>query len=284
MFGEKELQILFHLSKGRNTVDSLSESMGLSMPETYRKIRLLRSKDVIVGKDPITVSCCPFAKRLFSLMSRGPGMAKYLSDSRLDVLLSLLSPQSLEGICGITGISETHVRNILKIHMEGGIVQRLNEIYRLNDDSFPKIRPFLKSLQDYLEVSDPRITDDSEIIFRKGKDVVFSSVFDQGFRPTGISAFGRYGMKGMPNSVGFYTTESGEMTIDIVFGDAVHIAETEDDWRLRMFNELFYIKNRGKLNPSSEFLDAHNRVMSGYNVDGWPSKKDIEDRMWMVEG
>jgi DNA-binding IclR family transcriptional regulator len=47
MFGNKELQILFHMSQGRGSVSELSESLGLSIPETYRKIRLLRSKGVI---------------------------------------------------------------------------------------------------------------------------------------------------------------------------------------------------------------------------------------------
>ena len=71
MFGTKELQILFHLSRGKTTVCELSKSLNISMPETYRKIRELRSKDVIDGKDPIEISRCPFAKRLLSIMSEG---------------------------------------------------------------------------------------------------------------------------------------------------------------------------------------------------------------------
>ena len=284
MFGEKELQILFHLSKGRRTVGELSECMGMSVSETYRKIRLLRSKDVVVGKDPIGISCCPYAKRLMSIMSEGPGMARYLSSGRLDVLMSVESPQSLNGICRNTGMSGPNVRKILKIHIEGGTVQKINDVYRLNDDDFPKLRPFLTSIRDYLEVSDPRINNESEVIFRKGKDVVFSSSDSQGFRPTGSSAFADFGMKGMPEAVGFFTTESGELSIDAIFSDAVRIAEAENDWRLRMFNELFYIKNKRRLNPPPEFLDAHNRIMTGDRVERWPSKRDIEDRMWMVEG
>ena len=158
------------------------------------------------------------------------------------------------------------------------------KVLTINDPDCPKLRSFINSYTDYLEVSDPRVSRSSEIIFRKGKDVVFSSSDGQGFRPTGPSAFADFGMKGMPEAVGFFTTESGELSIDTVFSDAVRIAEAENDWRLRMFNELFYIKNKRRLNPPPEFLDAHNRIMTGERVERWPSKRDIEDRMWMVEG
>ena len=50
-----------------------------------------------------------------------------------------------------------------------------------------------------------------------------------------------------------------------------------------MAAELFYIRNRDGLYPPKEFIDVHERIMSGERVRGWPSKKDIEDRMWVVK-
>lgn len=282
MFGEKELQVLYHMSRGRRTVSELSECLGISVPETYRKIRLLRSKDVIEGKDPIRIGRCPHAKRLMMLMSEGPGMAKYLSGDCLDVLVSLLAPCTPEGISEVTGISESHVRRILRLEIEGGFVRKTDGEYSLECDALPDIRPFLMSYRDYTEVSDPRLSDDSEILFRKGRDVVFSSDSDQGFRPTGASVFEEYGMHGMSDSPGFFTTEAGELSLDDMFEDAVRIAEAKNDWRLRMYNELFYIRNSGMLDPPSDFLEKHGRIMSGDRIDHWPSKEDIEDRMWMV--
>jgi len=47
MFGNKELQILFHMSQGKCSVAELSECLGISIPETYRKIRMLRSKGIV---------------------------------------------------------------------------------------------------------------------------------------------------------------------------------------------------------------------------------------------
>ena len=284
MFGNKELQILFHLSRGKRTVAELSESMGISMPETYRKIRLLRSKDVVEGKDPINITSCPFAKRLLSIMSEGPGMAKYLSGVSLDILVSIERPSSLKDIVSAASLSESHVRKILKLEIEGNIVQKINDMYRINDEDCPKLRPFIRSYVDYREVSDPRITNDSELIFRDGNDIVFSSEDGQGYRATGASAFERYGVRGLSGLRGFYTTKEGELDIESVFDDAVRIAEVENDWRLRMANELFYIRNKNRLNPSLKFLEMHNRVMSGEHIERWPSRKDIEDRMWMVDG
>ena len=207
MFGNKELQILFHFSRGKRTVVELSDSMGISMPEIYRKIRSLRSKDVIEGKDPINITSCPFAKRLLSIMSEGPGMAKYLSGVCLDVLVSIERPRSLKDIVAATGLSESHVRKILKTEVEGNIVQKVNDTYRINDADCPKLRPFIRSYIDYREVSDPRITNDSEVIFRDGSDVVFSSEDGQGYRATGASAFEEYGVHGLARLRGFYTTK-----------------------------------------------------------------------------
>ncbi len=104
MFGEKELQVLYHMSKGRRTVSELSECLGISVPETYRKIRLLRSKDVVEGKDPIRIGRCPHAKRLMMLMSEGPGMVKYVLGECLGGLVSLGARCTPEGISGVTGI------------------------------------------------------------------------------------------------------------------------------------------------------------------------------------
>ena len=284
MFGNKDLQILFHMSRGENTVAGLSESMGISVPEIYRKIRTLRSMDVIEGKDPIIIGRCPFARRLMALMSEGPGMAKYLSGSSLDVLIAIVRPRDLKDIAKDTGLSESHVRKILKIQMEGRLVRKIDDMYSINDPDCPKLRSFINSYTDYLEVSDPRVSRSSEIIFRKGKDVVFSSSDSQGFRPTGITAFKGFGMKGIPDGYGYYSTASGEFNIETVFDDAVRIAEAENNWRLRMFNELFYIKNKKRLKPSADFIENHKRIMSGEHIERWPSRKDLEDRMWMVGG
>ena len=284
MFGEKELQILYHMSRGKRTVSELSAALDISVPETYRKLRLLRSKDVIEGKDPVRIGRCPHAKRLLALMSEGPGMARYLSGGSLDVLVSLLTPKTPEGISEATGISTSHVRRILRLETEGGFVRKQDNMYTLDDDALPNIRPFLMSYRDYTEVSDPRLSDDSEILFRKGGDVVFSSDSAQGFRPTGQSVFPEYGMRGMPDGPGFFPTESGEMSLDDLFAEAVRIADAKNDWRLRMYNELFYIGNSRRLNPPRDFIEKHERIMSGGRIEHWPSKEDIEDRMWMVDG
>ena len=281
MFGNKELQILYFISKGDDDVESLSKSIGISVPETYRKIRMLRSKDVLDGDD-IVVSRCPFAKRLMSIMSEGPGVAKYMSGSSIEVLMSVIEPSSIGSISRKTGLSESHVRKILKVEMEGDFVRKTNDLYAINDSGMPKLRPFLVSYKDYLDVTDSRISDDSEIMFRRGKDVIFRSVDPQGFRPTGVTAFNEYGVRGLSDDRRFYTTMEGEIDIETIFDDAVRIAEVENDWRLRMANELFYMKNWKKLKPTADFMDKHQKVMSGEEVENWPSRQDIEDRMWMV--
>ena len=95
-------------------------------------------------------------------MSEGPGMAKFLSGSGLDVLSSLSSPMTVREISVATGLSESHVRKVLKTEREGGFVRKVDDAYVLSNDASPNILPFLRSYRDYLEVSDPRLPNDSE--------------------------------------------------------------------------------------------------------------------------
>ncbi|MBO6083759.1 MAG: hypothetical protein J6O90_01575 [Candidatus Methanomethylophilaceae archaeon] len=42
------------------------------------------------------------------------------------------------------------------------------------------------------------------------------------------------------------------------------------------------MKNERELKPSEGFIEKHKRIMSGERIENWPSKQDLEDRMWMI--
>jgi hypothetical protein len=216
-------------------------------------------------------------------MSESPGYARFFSDRRLDVLCALLTPQRIGSIKAQTGLSESYVRSILKVEMEGGMVSNEDGYYLINDAAHPKVRAFLTSLVDHLEVSDPRLPSNSTILFKDGDDVVYTTPYATSDNPTGFTAMENHGMDGWAISDAYYTTKCGELTLDSIFTDALRIAEVEDNWRLRMAAEIFYISKKELLNPPQEFVDMHNRIMSGERIKKWPSAKDIEDRLWTVK-
>ena len=281
-FTEKELELLHHLSNGNDNVDKLSASMGISKPETYRAIRMLRSKDVLDDDKSITISKCAFAKRLFLIMSEGKGMSRFFSDKRLDVLMSLMKPKSLESISISTGLSQSYIRKVLSVQTKGGMVQNISGVYRINDDMYPKVRPFLESLSDHLEMFDARIPRTAEIIERRNDEVIYSVRGDTDDEPTGFSAFEEYGIKGFNLDRTYHTTVNEKPSMDKVFRDAFTIAEKENDWRLRMELMLFFEKNRKQLKAPPGFLSIYNRIIAGHNESGWPSKDDLEDRRWVI--
>lgn len=283
MFSVKELELIHFCSRGIQSIDDLSKELEISNPETYRLIRNLRYKGVMEESNPLRISRCAFARRLYSIMSESPGIARFFCDRRLDVLCSLLTPQKLKSIAIITGLSESYIRSILRIDMEGGMVMNNDGYYQINDANHPKVRAFLISFIDHMEISDPRLPNNSTILFRDGDDIVYTTPDTTSDRLTGFSALEDYGMNGWAFSDTYYTTKSGELTLDSIFSDALQIAEVEDNWRLRMAAEVFYIKKKEQLNPPREFVDRHNRIMSGENIRKWPSAKDIEDRLWTVE-
>ena len=281
MFTEKELELLYHLYRGDSNVDSLSGSLGISKPETYRLVREMRRKDVL-DPDDLCISRCAFAKRLMFIMSEGTGMSRFLRDRRLDVLLSITEPRTIDSISYDTGISESYLRKILSIQIQGGMVQNINGVYRINDDEYPEVRPFLESYKDHREMSDPRVPRMAKIIRSNDREILYSSREETDDELTAFSVFEGYGVKGMNYDTRYYVKGREGSSIDDVFNDALAVAEKENDWRLRMVSELFFMKNQGKFAPSVRFLITHNRVMAGEHVKGWPSKQDIDDRMWMI--
>jgi hypothetical protein len=283
MFSTKELETLFYISENTTDVHGLSAKLELSIPETYRIIRNMKIKCVLENNDTIRVSKCAFARRLYSIMSKGPEVARFFSDSKLIVLLSLLSPKTIQSLSDETKLSESHIRKILRTDVGGGIVRNIDGYYSLNDERHPQIRAFLLSMLDHLEMYDPRIPWNADILFRKQNDVVYSFASQTSDDTlTGFSAMEKYGLDNWNFGCYFYTTEYGELTLDQIFDDALKIAEAEDNWRMRCAAELFYLKNKEQLNPPKEFLDNHNMIMSGGSIKGWPSLKDINDRLWTV--
>ena len=283
MFSTKELELIHLCSKGVRSIDDISKQLAISNPETYRLIRNLRYKGVMEESNPLRISRCAFARRLYSIMSESPGYARFFCDRRLDILCSVLTPQKLKSIRIQTGLSESYIRSVLRIDMEGGIVLNNEGFYQINDSNFPKVRAFLISLIDHMEVSDPRLPSNSTILFRDGNDIVYTTPDSTSDRLTGFSALEHYGMNDWRFTDTYYTTKSGELTLDSIFSDALQIAEVEDNWRLRMAAEIFYMKKKEQLNPPQEFINMHNRIMSGEYIKKWPSAKDIEDRLWTVE-
>ena len=99
---------------------------------------------------------------------------------------------------------------------------------------------------------------------------------------TGFSALEDYGLTGWSFDDNYYTTKEDELTLDQIFEDAIRIAETEDSTRMRMANEIFYMKRKEELNPPKEFLDKHNRILAGERIEKWPSLTEIQEKLWTV--
>lgn len=282
MFTYKELVLIHYISGGITDIGDLSEKLELSQSETYRIVRNLKSKDVLKTGNRICISSCAFAKRLLAIMSNDPEVARFFSDGRIFVLLSVLNPKTIQEISGETGISESHLHKILKIQTGGTVVRKIDGYYSLNSMEHPQIKAFLISLLDHLDVCDPRIPDNSILLYRNGEDVVYSSAEISLDQTTGFSALSDYGLTGWSFSDNYYTTRESELTLNQIFEDAVRIAETEDSTRMRMANEVFYMKRKNELDPPKDFLEKHNRILAGERIEKWPTLTEIQEKLWTV--
>lgn len=282
MFTEKELVLLHYLSRGVNGIQPLTERLDISVPEVYRIVRSLKRKEALDDSRGIHISSCPFAKRLMMIMSEGKGLARFFKDKRLIVLLAIAEPKKLNDIVDETKLSETYIRKILRIQMEGGLVREDDGIYSINDGLYPKVRPFLLSYKDHLEVFDIRAPRDADILYKDDDRVIYSSPYEEKDPLTGFSAFGEFNFETPSDDLKYYSTSDKEKDINTVFSDAYIIASNKDSWRLKMFLELFYIKYEQNLEAPQTFVSIHKRILSGEKVKGWPSYADLKDRMWMV--
>lgn len=278
MFSKTELRVLHHIANGTTDARAISKELDVTPAQVYNAIHSLKKKGVLESGQGTILSNAPFALRLTEMMSISPDRCHVLSGSAIPVLSELREPRSAEEIVRRTGISRATVfRKIRDAGLMGAVRQLGSGRYTLNDRLWPDLRKMLDSLDDEREVFDPRIERGSRIYRNTKDEVLYSYPVKLPATRTAFSVFSDYGFKAFYSTY-YYTTSDGPVDLNHAFTDAYRITESEKDHRLRMSLILFYLENRNRITPPSDFIERLNKVLSRESIDGWPSRTDLEDR------
>lgn len=250
--------------------------MGVTIETTRGMIDSLVSKSILVGTDEVSVAPNPFAIRLMHTV-KTPDRAKVLSGNALDILAEMREPASLDAICGRTGLSESDVTHSIGMLTSMGAVYEESGRYSINKFVWKGLRALIESMVDIQMVMDPRVPVGMEILSSNHERALFSGRRGGPWTKTAFSVFPDYGV-GIISIEDFYTTYDGTVDLDTAFADALVIAEARDDYHLREFILMAYLRNRGSLRIPEGFAQVLESLYDGKKVPGWPTFWDVGER------
>lgn len=279
MFTRSELTVLHYLANGYDTVEKISEAMGVSQTSVYGHVKSLKEKGVLENHRGISINHDAFSIRLMNIMKPSKGRAKVLADSGLEILMELREPSEIEEIVADSGLSRATVFRRLGVATSVGTVVKMEDgRYVLNRKMWHGLQELLDSMEDRNDVLDPRVEYGSEIYRNTKEEVLYSSLYPQTDQVTAFSAFDRYGFIAYYNTT-YYTTSDQEIDITKAFNDAFQVTEVTNDYRLRLILILFYIKNGDRILADPKFIDFYRRIESGEKILHWPTASDIRSRI-----
>lgn len=279
MFTRSELVLLHHVANGINDVHSLSNVMSITPARVYDIIRSLKCNGILKDTRDIGLSSNASSLRLANLMRPSLERADVLADSGMDVLMEVRVPRTVEEIMGSLGLSRATVFRRLSLATASGAVRKVDGgRYVLNDRMWNGLRETLDSLEDQMEVFDPRVVDGAVIYRNRRDEVLFSFPGELDEQRTAFSIFREYGFESWFDTV-YYTTSKSPVDISKAFNDAYLIAEKEGDHRLRMVLILFYLRNKSSIKANPDFLERFNRIRCGEKIDRWPTWDDVNTRI-----
>ena len=278
MFNEAELVFIHYYAKGIVDTITLAEKMSKTRVQIYNIIKGLKKKGILSNVNGVELSTDPFAIRLMNIMRSSEHRAKILANSGLELLIQLREPKSIEDLENSMGLSKPSIYRIIRTARISGAITKDGRKYRINTKMWSGLTELLNSAADRREVFDERIPRNSKILARVGKDVIFTNPNDLDFNKTGFTMFGEYNFDAVFGDK-YYTTIKESPNMQDIFDDAYLIAESQDDYRLRMLLILFYESNKDGIEPSQEFESIYDRIKSGEELLKWPTFDDIQERL-----
>jgi hypothetical protein len=279
-FSKKELLAINQLGGGVDSVGGLAEKLGLSIPQAYVVVRgLIKKRIVFKNKGVLEFEKRPFISLLVRVLFGHENLAKNLFGKRLCFLAEMVDkPLKVDIIAARCGSTTELVYKFIQDARLIGLVKKTLVGYSLNEDNWPQMKEFLVELIRQDSLFDERLPVGSKIYSREGDRILFS--LRDSFKEatlTAFSIFNKYRIK-LFLLFNYYIYPKTKLSVQDVFDHAAIIAEKENDYRLRLYVCLFYLKNRTKLSDKGEIVRKIIDAYIGKKVSGYPSRSDILEK------
>ncbi|MBO7351694.1 MAG: hypothetical protein J6U12_02095 [Candidatus Methanomethylophilaceae archaeon] len=281
MFTESQLSVIHSISKGNDSIPNISESEGLSTPQTYRVVKQLTDMGLVSKKDKIQLERVPLAASLAKALGSAPDIIHPLSGSGLDILAAMTGQMTVPEIVEEIGLDPSRTYSKMRELLDRSMVIKTGHRYSVNLRVWPEFGQLLADLRRYKEVSIEDVPISASVYHAGREETVFSCDRADGYIRTAFSRYGEYGIDFVPGKE-YYSTSDREPDLDTVFLHSLYVISKSDDWRLKMFTLIFYCKYKERLSmPAlpvvSEMLD----VLAGKKVKGWVPLPEMKERAQM---
>lgn len=275
---KSELLVLEQVSKGIKTISDIAFAIKKSSRQIYTIVNSLSIKGIVNLKNksihPINLL---HVSLLLQLLSETPNSHLILSNSKISVLTSILTPKDLMKISSDTNIKKSSIYNILKLFFKRNIVKKNSKGYVLNKSIWPLLYDFLKSLKDYESQVDMRVPIGSKIYYKNKKEILFSSKEKLSLTKTAFSAYETYGIK-LLLTKNYYFLPSKKLSKNEIFKHSIFIVKKDFTIKNLIFLSLFYIKFRKSFSIKDEIILNINKVLNGEIITNYPSLAEIKLR------
>ncbi|MCL2149189.1 MAG: hypothetical protein FWH47_07630 [Methanomassiliicoccaceae archaeon] len=282
MLSKTELRALSGVCDGADGVTALSDTLGLSVSQTYKVVGSLSEKGLArLDRGVVHIERLAHTAILLEILDGSPDSYIPLSDSGLEIVRALAEPRSVADVSRMTGLHQTTITRKIDLMMRMGMVRKERGSYSLNGALWPRLVDLSRSYDAHSVLTDPRMPFGSKAYHSSGDALVFSSNRELDCARTAFSRYGDFGMLVHPGT-NYYTSQGGEPGIEEVFLHSLYVVERDGGWRGRMLALIFYVKHRRDLDGVRHpIVDEMRTVLSGGRVEGWAPLGEMEERARM---
>lgn len=286
---KNEVKLLIYLIRSERDLHPIDLANALDIRDTsvYKIINRLEQK-VLVDRKPfnkIAPSNSLQAESFRKLYYAHPTSPfdRLLVGERINLLFKINEkPKSVEELSKETGISKFSIYYFLKDLAKLGVVRKIKtkgkkpSMYSFNNILWNELKEFLENLYEIESLT--KVPIGSLLIKDYGDYILFKTNRKLDATPTSFSVYGNYGIQLLLRTENnYYILPKKELSIKDVF---IHSLDSAEDMSQKLYCILFYLKNENKLKGIRHLMMKNIlAVLEGKDIKGYPSYKDVTDRM-----
>ena len=270
---KSELELIAELGNGIKNISELVSNLKKSKSQVYRLIEKLKNKNLI--QDDYTPNKQIHVNILFKMLAKRKNLAKILSGSGIQILLSLIEPKKVKEIQEETKLHKTTILHKISQGRSMSLFKLQNHTYSINQAIWPEIKDFVVELTKYENSIDERVPTTSQIYFKNEKEILFSTRENLEASLTAFSAYENFGIK-LYTITNYYYLPSKKLTKKEILLHSLLITEKEFNIQNIILISLFYLKY--KINIKHPIIKNIKEVLKGNKIKDYPSLREIQDR------
>ena len=274
-----ELSILNQLSKGNNTISSITNNLNKDKSRIYRaKQHLINKEFITFSKKTLKPKITPHITLLLQLLSDHPQMIPVFADSGLPLLTHLITPKTIKDLQQQTNYQKSMIYKKINQAKQYNIITKKQNTYQINQKIWPDLFTFLKELHTYEQTTDPRIPPGSKIYHKTKDEILFSTKQDIDATKTAFSAYPNHGIS-LLLPTNYYILPKQSLSKKKILIHSLTLTKREHTIRNITFVTLFYLKYKKQINHINHpILENIEKILQGQTIPGYPKKQEIVDK------